>query len=66
MVNFFEKKIIIYLRKEEGWKEREREIEREVGVEIFNSKVKRFFDYWVVDIINNNKNLMIWNDWWFS
>lgn len=54
MVNFFEKKIIIYLRKEEG------------RVGIFNSKVKRFFDYWVVDIINNNKNLMIWNDWWFS
>lgn len=63
MVNSFEKKIIIYSRKEEGRKERERGRER-AGT--FNSKAKRPSDYWAADTINNNKNPMTWNDWWLS
>lgn len=61
VINSFEKKIIIYLRKEKGRikKVREREGAR-AGT--FNSKAKRPSDYWAVDTINNNKNPMTWND----
>lgn len=62
MVNSFEKKkVIIYLKKKEGRIKEERKRGGK-SRDFQQYSKKKPSDYWTADTINNNKNLMTWND----